>query len=132
MLRAYIVVKSSDPIGPLALTQLYREAGPGVSQGRYHVTPPRDLDSALDDDDNRRQLPVRLCGSVQVESSGVFSINTKESADHQRCHSHPVSSAQLDLSSAYLSPGRPRPCNTMPDPSLPSPPKPALTHHPEV
>lgn len=40
MLRAYIVVKSSDPIGPLALTQLYREAGPGVSQGRYHVTPP--------------------------------------------------------------------------------------------
>jgi hypothetical protein len=131
MLRAYIVVKSSDPIGPLAFVRTLPRSRPWVSQGWYHVTPPRDLDSVLDDDD-RRQLPVRLCGSVQVESSGVFSTNTKESADHQRCHSHPVSSAQLDLSSAYLSPGRPRPCNTMPDPSLPSPPKLALTHHPEV
>jgi hypothetical protein len=28
MLRAYIVVKSSDPIGPLAFTQLYR--GPAL------------------------------------------------------------------------------------------------------
>lgn len=92
------------------------------------MTPPRNLDSVLDDD----IVKHHLYDSVQVESSGVFSTNTKESADHQRCRLRPVSSAQPDLSSVDLSPGRPRPCNTMPDPSHPSPPEPALTHHPEV
>jgi hypothetical protein len=62
MLRGYILVESSDPIGPLAFVRTLPRAGPGVSQRWYHVmhvTPPRDLDSVLDDD-NRQTPPLRL------------------------------------------------------------------------
>jgi hypothetical protein len=59
MLRGYILVESSDPIGPLAFVRTLPRGRPWVSQGRYHVTPPRDLDSVLDDD-YRQTPPLRL------------------------------------------------------------------------